>query len=83
MMTVSKLAASEIFDVDRLTIYAWLRRGCPAVDLGGPGRPAKLDFEAVLAWRKEDLAEYYSPEGLKLMARQARARYRRLNKRKA
>lgn len=54
---LSKLQSSTVFDVDRLTIYNWIRKGCPVVDLGGPGRPAKLDFQAVLRWRKDDLTQ--------------------------
>jgi hypothetical protein len=74
--TFSILKRATIFDVDRLTLYNWIRKGCPVMKLPRPGRPARLRFDDVLAWRKEDLEEYYRPEGIKLMERQARQRLR-------
>ena len=54
---LSKLHASAVFNVDRLTIYRWISKGLPVVDPGGPGKPAQLDFQAMLKWRKDDLRQ--------------------------
>lgn len=78
-MTFSKLKISEIFGVDRLTIYRWISKGCPVVEPGAHGKPAQLNFKAVLEWRKGDLESMGWPvEGIKLMVKQARERLKAL-----
>ena len=78
---LSKLKSATVFNVDRLTIYSWLRKGCPVVDSGGPGKPAQLDFQAVLQWRLEDLESMGIEEGSRaLAATQARQRLKVLKK---
>ena len=49
---------AQIFGVDRGTVLGWNRRGCPRIDPVGPGKPAQLDFQAVLSWRKADLTQH-------------------------
>lgn len=76
---LSKLQASTVFNVDRLTIYNWIRRGCPIVDPGERGKPAKLDFKSVLAWRLEELRLFDWPEQDRLLTeQQAKARIKTL-----
>lgn len=78
-MTFSKLKIAEIFGVDRLTVYRWVSKGCPIVETGAHGKPAKLDFKAVLEWRKDDLSFLGWPvAGIKLMEKQARERLKTL-----
>lgn len=52
--TFSKQQIAKIFAVNRSTVYAWEVRGCPVHQPGRHGRPAKMDFEAVLTWFLED-----------------------------
>lgn len=80
MKPLSMNKISQAFNVDRATIYAWRRRGCPGLPAAGPGKPASLDFEAVLKWRLNDLAgyDYYGAEQLKIMATQARERLKEM-----
>ena len=68
MKTFSILKTAHVFDVDRLTVYRWIAKGCPVVEPGRPGKPAKLDWSAVLTWRKQYLEELggYSRDGLAL-----------------
>lgn len=46
----SKMQIAKIFGVSRSTVYDWERHGLPVRQHGRHGRPAKLDFEAVLEW---------------------------------
>ena len=48
MINLSKNRTAEVFGVDRSTLFAWIRRGCPCVDAKEPGKPAQLYFQAVL-----------------------------------
>ena len=75
MKTLSKLKMAQVFGVDRLTIYSWVQRGCPC------GKPARMDFKAVLQWRLAELAErdYYTEDGLRLVETQARAKLKEIN----
>ena len=54
-MNFSKNRMEEVFGVDRSTLFAWLRRGCPCIEATKPGLPAQLNFKDVLAWRKIDM----------------------------
>ena len=55
-MNLSKNRTAEVFGVDRSTLFAWIRRGCPCIDATKPGWAAQLQFAKVLAWRMADLA---------------------------
>ena len=59
MTNLSKNRTAEVFGVDRSTLFAWIRRGCPCVDAKEPGKAAQLDFQAVLRWRKETLTQQW------------------------
>ena len=81
MKTLSKLTMAQVLGVNRLTIYSWVQRGCPCGKPEGPGKPARMDFKAVLQWRLAELAErdYYTEDGLRLVETQARAKLKELS----
>ena len=56
---LSKLQSSNGFYVICQQFITGSEKGCPSVDLGGPGRPGELDFQAVLEWRKEALTQQW------------------------
>lgn len=73
--TFSKLQMAKIFAVSRSTIYDWENRGCPVCQPGRHGRPAKLDFEAVLAWYlDEEAIRGTSEKGLEILEKAIRER---------
>ena len=81
MRYVSILAAAHIFNCDRLTVYSWIRRGCPVREAGRQGKPAKLDFEAIVRWRRSYSEDQgWSPDGIKLEEKRARERRRALTR---
>ncbi len=57
-MNFSKNRMAEVFGVDRSTLFAWIRRGCPCIDATKPGGAAQLSFKDVLAWRKAYMAKH-------------------------
>ncbi|MBI5673485.1 MAG: hypothetical protein HZC50_09650 [Nitrospirae bacterium] len=71
----SKMQIARIFAVSRSTVYDWEIRGCPVRQPDRPGRPAKLDFEAVLDWylTHED-TKGVSEEGLAMLEKAIRGR---------
>ena len=77
-LSMNKIA--QIFDVDRSTVYSWLRKGCPHGQQRGPGLAGEMIFRDVLAWRLGQLAAYYTEEGLRLVETQARARLKEVNR---
>lgn len=80
-MNLSKNRTAQVFGVDRSTLFAWIRRGCPCVEAKGPGKPAQLAFKEVLAWRKAHLAKHrWPPESIAEMEAAVRQRLKALNK---
>lgn len=47
---ISKSALAEHLGVSLPAVDAWVRRGCPIEERGGPGRAAKFDVQKVTAW---------------------------------
>lgn len=73
--TYSKLQIAKIFAVSRSTIYDWEIRGCPVREPGRHGRPAKMDFEAVLEWYLfEEEIRGVSEEGRQIIGNNIRER---------
>ena len=70
---------AQIFEVDRATVYSWIRRGCPTGQQKGPGMAGEMIFRDVLAWRLGQLEPYYTEDGLRLVETQARAKLREIN----
>ena len=80
-MILSKNRAAEVFGVDRSTLFAWIRRGCPCIDATKPGLAAQLSFKEVLAWRKAHLAKHrWPPESIAEMEAAVRQRLKVLKK---
>ena len=71
----SKMQIAKIFGVSRSTVYDWEGNGLPVRQHGRDGRPAKLDFEAVLEWylTHEDI-KGVSEEGLAIIEQAIRER---------
>ncbi len=79
MKNFSMNKTAQIFGKDRATLYAWIRRGCPWGKPEGPGKPASMDFKAVLQWRLAQLAGFgYTKEELQVFETQARGRLKEL-----
>ena len=73
--TFSKMQIARIFGVNRLTIYNWESNGLPVRQPDRPGRPAKLDFEAVLEWYLlHEEIRGASDKGLQIFEQAIRAR---------
>ncbi len=73
--TYSKLQIARIFFVNRSTVYDWECHGLPVRQPGRHGRPAKLDFEEVLAWYlAEEEIKGTSDEGLEILEHAIRER---------
>lgn len=48
--TANKAETAQWFDVSVATVDAWLRRGCPYQQKGGPGKGWVLDLRDVAQW---------------------------------
>lgn len=73
--TFSKMQIARIFSVSRSTVYDWESRGLPVLQAGRHGRPAKLDFEAVLQWYLDEEEMKGVPEkGLEILEGAVRKR---------
>jgi phage terminase Nu1 subunit (DNA packaging protein) len=67
----NKAEAAQFFDVSVPTIDAWIRRGCPYIQKGGPGKGWVIDLRDAAAWYfgKADQATEEDPEKLDPKAR--------------
>jgi transposase len=75
--TWSKLQIAKIFAVNRSTVYGWEIHGLPVRQPARHGRPAKLDFEEVLAWYlNHQEIKGVSDEGLEILEKAIRERKR-------
>ena len=82
-MNLSKNSMAEVFGVDRSTLFAWIRRGCPCIDATKPGLAAQLSFKEVLSWRKAHLAKHrWPPEFIAEMESAVRQRLKVLKRSK-
>ena len=80
-MNFSKNKMAGVFGVDRSTLFAWIRRGCPCIEATKPGLAAQLSFTAVLAWRRSYMAENrWSDESIAEMEVGARERLKAFKK---
>ena len=73
---LNKLQIAALFQVDRATIDAWCRRGCPVARPScRQGQPTSLNPEAVLKWRLNDLRRIgYEEDRVKEFRRRLRER---------
>jgi hypothetical protein len=81
-MNFSKNRMAEVFGVDRSTLFAWIRRGCPCIEATEPGQSAQLSFKEVLAWRKIDIMSkrWGTDESVAEMEAAARERLKQVKK---
>ncbi|MEO7864100.1 MAG: hypothetical protein ABIU05_27435 [Nitrospirales bacterium] len=80
MKPLSKLKMAHVFDVNRLTIYSWISKGCPCGKPERPGKPASMDFKPVLQWRLAQLAGFgYTKDELQVLESKARVRLAEMN----
>jgi phage terminase Nu1 subunit (DNA packaging protein) len=73
--SINKMA--QLFNLNRATMYSWIRRGAPVLPAAGPGKAAKMRFSFVLAWRLKFRQDHgYAPDELTGWSQQARERFK-------
>ena len=83
-MLFSINGTAALFNVSKGTVLAWRRRGLPGIAPTGPGKPARLHFKEVLAWRKAAMARrgWATEETIAEMEAAVRTRLRALKTRR-
>lgn len=73
-LELSKADLARAWGVSLPTVGAWVKRGCPYISKGGPGKPWIFNTSEVAAWREEQAAQAALGETQSLDIEEARRR---------